>query len=88
MREWRRGRTILRVIGRAVSAAGRAVAAEIGRDELFLVAGLGLVGYGLWLTPWQPAAFIVPGVALVWMALPPRHPFLIGSVKHEERRQH
>ncbi|MGE0363359.1 MAG: hypothetical protein AB7R67_21785 [Vicinamibacterales bacterium] len=71
------------------AAAVRAgVAREVGRDELFLTAGLALLGYGLWLTPWAPAAFIVPGGVLVWMALPPRRPFVVGSSasKSEERR--
>jgi len=71
---------------RTLATAGRAIASEVGRDELFLAAGLGLLGYGLWLTPWQPAAFIVPGAALVWMALPPRRPFVVTPPKAEERR--
>lgn len=69
--------------------ARRAIAAisnEVGRDELFLGVGLGLLGYGLWLTPWSPAAFIVPGAALVWMALPPRKPFVVTPAKGEDRR--
>lgn len=72
----------------AVAALRAGVAREIGRDELFLAGGLGLLGYGLWLTPWAPAAFIVPGGVLVWMALPPRRPFVVGSApaKPEDRR--
>ena len=70
------GRHWARLVGRGLRATGRGVAAEIGRDEIVLVVALWLVGYGLWLTPWQPAAFIVPGVVLLWIALPPRKMFI------------
>lgn len=53
-----------------------AIASEIGRDELLLVAGLLLVGAGFWDT-WRPAAFLVPGVVLIWLALPGRGPLVV-----------
>ncbi|MGE0460911.1 MAG: hypothetical protein AB7Q16_06040 [Vicinamibacterales bacterium] len=74
----------LTVAGLRTMAAG--VAREVGRDELFLAAGLGLLGYGLSLTPWPPVAFIVPGAVLVWMALPPRRPFVVTPADIKDRR--
>lgn len=69
-----------------VRALVAGVSSEVGRDELFLAGGLGLVGYGLSLTPWPASAFIVPGGVLVWMALPPRRPFVVTVAKTEDRR--
>jgi hypothetical protein len=66
-----------RLAWRALCAVARGVGSEIGRDEMVLVVALGLVGYGLWLTPWKPAAFIGPGLVLLWMALPPRKRFIV-----------
>ena len=70
-------RNALRLVWRGICAIAGGVAAEIGRDEIVLVVALGLVGYGLWLTSWKPAAFIVPGLVLLWMALPPRKVFIV-----------
>lgn len=76
-------------VGLAWRAVRAGVAREVGRDELFLAGGLGLLGYGLSLTPWLPAAFIVPGAVLVWMALPPRRPFVVTSAaKAADDRRH
>ena len=47
----------------------------IGWDEVFLVAGLGLVVWGLW-PVWERLALIVPGAVLVWIALPQRAAFM------------
>jgi hypothetical protein len=78
--------TVLRAIGRALLACARGLANEIGRDELFLAAGLGLLGYGLTLTPWPYLGYIAPGLVLVWMSLPPRQSFVVSPKKTEERR--
>ena len=56
-------------------AVGSAIASEIGRDEVVLFAGLALTAYGCWLV-WPPAAYLVPGLVLVWMALPSRTAFI------------
>lgn len=68
-----------RRIGAALGVLGGGIRKEIGRDEIVLVLALGLVGYGCWLTPWRPAAFIVPGAVLLWMAVPPRKSFIVSA---------
>lgn len=45
------------------------------RDELLVIAGLLLVVRGLWLA-WRPGAFLFPGLVILWIALPPRDPFI------------
>ena len=80
---------IRRAWGRMQATArtiGAAIAGEIGRDEVFLLVGLGLLSYGLALTPWPPSAFIVPGATLVWMALPPRKPFVVPPATTKDQR--
>ncbi len=39
--------------------------------EVCLVAGFLLLGYGLWLI-YQPACYMVCGILLLWLGLPPR----------------
>ena len=55
-----------------------AVASVVGRDELTLLAGLGLVAAGF-AEFWRPGAFLFPGLVLVWVALPTRHGFVHRS---------
>ena len=38
-------------------------------DVLLMTAGLGIAGYGAYLT-WPPLAFLSVGVALIWAGLP------------------
>lgn len=45
------------------------------REELLLAVGLALIARGLWMA-WQPGAFIVPGIVLVYIALPSRAAFV------------
>jgi hypothetical protein len=53
----------------------RRLVAPIDRSDVLLLAGLGLVAVGLWeVSP--AAALAVPGVILVWLAVPPRPPFI------------
>ena len=51
------------------------VGRTIGAEELVLAAGLTLVTIGLWPVVGQ-AALVVPGVVLVWVALPQRTAFV------------
>lgn len=60
---------------RSLLAIVTAILSEIGRDELYLAAGLALVATGCW-DAWRPGAFLVPGVVLVWIALPCRAAFI------------
>ena len=53
---------------------GRAV--SLVRD-LGLVAGVGLVGYGLWAVS-PPVSLAVVGAIVLWVCLPPRAPFIRG----------
>lgn len=71
---------------RLLRAAAAAIAGEVGRDELLLVAGLTLSVIGLWpVVGW--ASLIVPGGALTWLALPQRAPFVHpGSDATTDRR--
>lgn len=56
-----------------------AIATVIGPDEIQFWLGLLLVGGGLWFV-WRPAAFVVPGLVLIWSALPSRAPFIARPV--------
>lgn len=56
-------------------SAWRAVRNEVGADELYLWGGLALVATGFW-DVWRPASFIAPGMALIWIAMPQRAPFV------------
>lgn len=53
----------------------RAIASEVGRDELVLLLGLVMVAAGLY-DVWRPGSLIVPGAILVWQALPSRAVFI------------
>lgn len=50
----------------------------IGRDEALITVGLLLLARGLWLA-WPPAAYMVPGAIILWIALPSRTVFLVRS---------
>lgn len=53
----------------------RFLSSELGREELAIAVGLGLVAYGLW-GAWRPGAFLVPGLVILWIALPSRPAFV------------
>ncbi len=44
------------------------IAGQFDARDLMLVAGLGLIGYGLW-EVYPPASFVVPGAALAGVAI-------------------
>lgn len=54
-----------------ISRALLVAAKEIGADGALLSTGLSLLGYGAYLI-YPPAGFIVPGLVLVWIAVPTR----------------
>jgi hypothetical protein len=76
----------------AITAVCRWLAAEFGRDELYLFGGLALLGIGSWelgvtVHPaFKAAAFIVPGAAFVWLSLPTRAPFFEPPALDPKRR--
>ena len=41
------------------------------RDEILIVLALALIARGLWLV-WQPGSYLVPGIVILWIALPTR----------------
>ena len=47
----------------------------IGLDDAIVLAGIALIAVGCW-EAYRPASFIVPGILLVWYALPTRPPFI------------
>lgn len=49
---------------------------ELDADVILLVLALGLIAVGLWQC-WRPGAFLVPGVVLLWIAVPARRPFVV-----------
>ena len=55
----------------AARLVGRGLAASV--RELVLVVGLLLLSTGL-AQIYRPAAFIVPGAILIWLAIPPAQP--------------
>jgi hypothetical protein len=84
----RLGRIAKRVLERFGGAARRGARAVrrlvaalfgprgIGRDELLLTSGLTALAVGCYQV-WPPAAWLVPGAIVTWMALPSRTPFLM-----------
>jgi hypothetical protein len=50
--------------------AARYLSETVELRDVVMATGLALVAYGLSLIS-TPAAFIVPGVILVWLAIPP-----------------
>ena len=52
-----------------------ALRAAVGPDELALGFALTLVSAGAWMV-YAPAALLLPGLILVWLALPSRAPFV------------
>jgi len=68
-----------------MQTAANRIAAEIGRDELVLLLALGLIGAGLWQV-WWPGTFIVPGLVLLWLALPSRAPFVARESDPRRKR--
>ena len=46
-------------------------ALKSGINVIFTFTGLASVGYGAWVV-YPPSAFVVVGVALIWMGLPDR----------------
>jgi hypothetical protein len=40
-----------------------------------LLLALGLIAAGLWQV-WRPGVYLVPGLVLLWIVLPPRRPFI------------
>lgn len=58
----------MKPVARWFSSLGGPVQAN--QRELVFAVGLGLIAYGLSLVS-TPAAFIVPGAILVWLAIPP-----------------
>lgn len=54
------------------------------REELLLTFALALIARGLWLA-WQPGAYLVPGVVILWMVLPSRKAFVARPVEPEKK---
>jgi hypothetical protein len=67
---------------------GWLVALEIGLDEVVLVIALTLITVALWPT-FGRAALLLPGLVLLWLALPARRAFIDKSdEKPAARRKH
>ena len=58
----------------------------IGADEVLLALGLSSVAYGCWQV-WEPAAWIVPGGVLIWIAMPVRRAFIERPPPEAARRK-
>lgn len=67
-----------RKAGAWLARAGEAIAAEVGRDELFILAALLLIATGFW-DLWRPGSYLAPGGVLLWLALPTRARFVASS---------
>lgn len=55
----------------------KTLASYVGADEAMLAIALMLIAAGFW-SWWRPGAYLVPGVVLLWIALPSRVPFISG----------
>lgn len=64
--------------------AWRAVLTIVGADELALSVALVLIVIGLWPLVGR-VALLVPGLVLLWIALPARQPFLHRSLLTEKK---
>lgn len=72
--------------GQRSRAVGAAIAGVIGPDEILLGGALLLIAAGFWMV-WRPGAFLVPGFALLWIALPSRAAFIVRPPAEKERRK-
>lgn len=54
----------------------KAIRSSVDLADLLVLAGLVLIVAALWDVS-RPAALGIPGVVLVWIALPPRPPFVM-----------
>ena len=63
-----------------ITTAARAAAAWLARqvDELLLLLALALIARGL-ADVWQPGAWLVPGLVLLWIVLPTRRVFVVAD---------
>ena len=57
----------------AAAAVAGAVRSNVG--ELLLTAALGFIAHGCWQV-WRPGATLIPGLVLLWIALPQRRAFI------------
>jgi hypothetical protein len=55
-----------------LTKAGMKAGFKASLDAIFVLGGLGGVGYGCYQI-YEPSAFIVVGAALVWIGMPDRH---------------
>jgi hypothetical protein len=60
-----------------------ALAAAMGVDEILLLTALVLVVTGLWPLVGR-SALLIPGLTLLWIALPQRAPFVARSSESEK----
>ena len=67
-----------------VSVSG-AIRKVIGINEVAIYTSLALISCGAWQV-YKPAAFLVPGVIMLWMYLPQRVPFFSRHESIESRR--
>lgn len=74
---WRTALVRTRRGARSVLTALQRAVAGIDGGDVLLVVGLILVTCGLWDIS-RPAALVTVGAVLIWIALPPRSPFLRG----------
>lgn len=62
----------------------------IGFDEVLLFTGLALIAVGFWWLPvlqLRAGALFAPGMAFVWIALPPRAPFVRRPLDRRRRER-
>lgn len=64
----------------------RAVRSVIGVDEALLLTGVGLIVVALWPVLGR-LTLVIPGAVIVWLALPPRLPFLHRPSREESTRR-
>lgn len=77
-------------MGAALSLRRNAVVAVIvsfvGLDELALCLALALLAFGA-RQVWAPAGYLVPGMVLLWIAMPTRAPFVAPSGESPKTRK-
>ncbi len=62
------------------------LAAEFDADTVGVLIALLLIGIGFWHL-WRPGAFIVPGLVVLWFALPSRPPFITREIDPADARR-
>jgi hypothetical protein len=58
---------------------------EVDADVILLALAVGLIAVGFWQW-WRPGAFLIPGLVMLWIALPCRTSFIVQTDHSADER--